>query len=586
MVVGVRPYNHRCELYEALPIRMAAKTSRSLPIPAFLRDIRVLQAVAQIVFAIVIAVVISQIATDILRQLASKNLTPNLLFFQNRAGFDITEAPDWYSSNSNYGTAFQVGLINTLRVVSVGLVTSTLLGIFMGIFRLSSNWLVRTLSRVYVEVIRNTPLLIQLFVWYFIVMFSLPQDFRAALAFPPEGVFHLPVRLGIYAVVVFLVWRHTRTLSVDTEWFKRTLFISAVAAAIFMIEAGFWLFYNQGWREVYANGVITATPFLIYVVISVILIIAATFAPTRWRGVTIGSSIGQLVGGLLLYFGIIPNASLRQEIYPAAYASIRGFGFPEIIVTAHFGEWAAFAALGIALAAAQWIYFGRLTEMTGQPFPRLRNAVLLILGLMVLGWVVVGLEPGPATITVIEDDAPVMMTLEEARAAGLLTIEDERLYSPSPLIFRLPEKSNFRFTAGSEISLEYMALLLGLTVYTGAFIAEIVRAGIQAVPPGQVEAARALGLNNAKVLRLVILPQALRVIIPPLGNQYLNLSKNSSLAIAIAYSDLVLVTTTIMNQSGQSVTGMALILITYLIISLTIATVMSAVNRRFQLVTR
>jgi general L-amino acid transport system permease protein len=131
-----------------------------------------------------------------------------------------------------------------------------------------------------------------------------------------------------------------------------------------------------------------------------------------------------------------------------------------------------------------------------------------------------------------------------------------------------------------------MALLLGLTVYTGAFIAEIVRAGIQAVPHGQVEAARAIGLNSAQVLRLVVLPQALRVIIPPLGNQYLNLSKNSSLAIAIAYSDLVLVTTTIMNQSGQSVTGMAMILITYLIISLTIATVMSAVNRRFQLTTR
>jgi general L-amino acid transport system permease protein len=224
--------------------------------------------------------------------------------------------------------------------------------------------------------------------------------------------------------------------------------------------------------------------------------------------------------------------------------------------------------------------------MTGQPFPRLRNAVVLIVVLMVIGWVVVGLEPLPINVTVIQEDSPVTIPLEEARANGLLTPEDEVLYSPVPLIVRLPERSNFRFTAGTEISLEYMALLLGLTVYTGAFIAEIVRAGIQAVPHGQVEAARALGLSSAKVLRLVILPQALRVIIPPLGNQYLNLSKNSSLAIAIAYSDLVLVTTTIMNQSGQSVTGMALILTTYLIISLTIATVMSAVNRRFQLVTR
>lgn len=562
---------------------MAVNTPRLNPIPAFLRDVRVLQAVGQIIFVIVIAVVISQITADILNQLASKNLTPNLAFFQNRAGFDITEAPDWYSSNSNYGTAFQVGLINTLRVVSVGLVTATLLGIFIGIFLLSSNWLIRTISRIYVEIIRNVPLLIQLFVWYFIVMFSLPTDFRAALSFPPESVAHIPIRLAIYAVAAFIIWRRTRKMSVDAFW--RVFAISAFTAGIFAIEAGFWLVNNRGWTA-YANGSILYTPFILYLIVSIGLIIGATFVPSQWRGITIGSTVGQLIGGLLLYFGIIPATAIRQEIYPIAYASIRGFGFPQIIPTARFAEWAAFAALGIALAAAQWVYYGRLTEATGQPFPRLRNAAALIIGLAVIGWVIVGLEPSPANVTILQEDAPVIVPLEDARADGLLTADDEQVYSHAPLIFQLPEKSNFRFTAGTEISLEYMALLLGLTVYTGAFIAEIVRAGIQAVPHGQVEAARAIGLNSAQVLRLVVLPQALRVIIPPLGNQYLNLSKNSSLAIAIAYSDLVLVTTTIMNQSGQSVTGMAMILITYLIISLTIATVMSAVNRRFQLTTR
>jgi general L-amino acid transport system permease protein len=140
--------------------------------------------------------------------------------------------------------------------------------------------------------------------------------------------------------------------------------------------------------------------------------------------------------------------------------------------------------------------------------------------------------------------------------------------------------------SGSQITPEYMALLLGLVVYTAAFIAEIVRAGILAVPRGQIEAARALGLSTNQTLRVIILPQALRVIIPPLGNQYLNLAKNSSLAVAVAYADLVLVTTTIMNQSGQSVTGITMIMLTYLALSLIIAAAINLVNRRFQIVTR
>jgi general L-amino acid transport system permease protein len=131
-----------------------------------------------------------------------------------------------------------------------------------------------------------------------------------------------------------------------------------------------------------------------------------------------------------------------------------------------------------------------------------------------------------------------------------------------------------------------MALLLGLVVYTSSFIAEIVRAGIQAVSYGQIEAARALGLSQAQVLRMVVLPQALRVIIPPLGNQYLNLSKNSSLGIGIGFAEIFGVSSTIMNQSGQTITGFTIVMLSYLALSLTISAVMNWVNSRFQLVTR
>src|SRR5690606_24800518 len=147
-------------------------------------------------------------------------------------------------------------------------------------------------------------------------------------------------------------------------------------------------------------------------------------------------------------------------------------------------------------------------------------------------------EPAPATVQVVQGDQTVMMPLEDALADDLLTTQELQQVSTTPLIVQMPEQNRFgRFTAGSEISPEYAALLIALVVYTSAFIAEIVRAGIQAVPYGQIEASRALGLTQAQTLAQVVLPQALRVIIPPLGNQYLNLSKNSSLAIAIAYAD-------------------------------------------------
>jgi general L-amino acid transport system permease protein len=160
------------------------------------------------------------------------------------------------------------------------------------------------------------------------------------------------------------------------------------------------------------------------------------------------------------------------------------------------------------------------------------------------------------------------------------------VYSSSPLILARPVRQGLRFATGTEVSPEFMALFLGLSIYTSAFIAEIVRAGIQAVPHGQIEAARALGLTQSQTLRMIVLPQALRVIIPPLGNQYLNLTKNSSLAIAIGFADFYQIATTVMNQSGQSVTGISVVMLAYLTLSLTISGGANWVNRRFQLVTR
>jgi general L-amino acid transport system permease protein len=150
----------------------------------------------------------------------------------------------------------------------------------------------------------------------------------------------------------------------------------------------------------------------------------------------------------------------------------------------------------------------------------------------------------------------------------------------APLEMEVPVFGRLNFRGGGSLSPEFAALLIGLSVYTASFIAEIIRGGVLSVAQGQKEAARALGLNRAQALRLIILPQALRVIVPPLTNQYLNLTKNSSLAVAIGYPDLVSVANTSISQTGQAIEGIAIIMLVYLIISLGISALMNAYNRR------
>ena len=489
-----------------------------------LRDTRVLSIIGQIIFAIVIIAALYGLMTSIFTALADKNITPNLRFLQDRAGFDIGEAPAWYSSDRSYWDAYTIGFINTLRVVIAGLVVSTVIGIFLGIFLLSRNWLLRNSSKTIVEVLRNTPLLIQLFVWYFVVMLSLPA-FQQSISLPPEGYGSIPLRWIIYLIGAYAVWNYTRNLPPQRSHLRRPIWWAA-GAVIILAEIG-------------------------------------------------------------ARFGLVWNAAFRFEIQPWIYLNIRGLAFPELLPTARFADWAAFITIGVVLAFIMWVYLGRLKEATGRAYPRLLYAVIAIVALTVVGWLIVSSEPAATTVTVTNADGQTtIVPIEQAQADGLITAEEEAVYAGTPLLLKLPQKNNFRFTQGLQILPEYTALFLALTIYTAVFIAEIVRAGILAVPPGQVEAARALGLSGGDVLRLVILPQALRVIIPPLGNQYLNLAKNSSLAIAVAYADLFQITTTIMNQSGQSVTGMVMVMITYLLISLTIAALAERANRRFQIVTR
>ncbi|MDQ7035072.1 MAG: ABC transporter permease subunit [Anaerolineae bacterium] len=499
-------------------------------------------------------------------------------FLSRRSGIPINEAPESYSVNSTYQDAFLVGVRNTLRIVSVGLVSATALGILLGIFLLSSNWLVRTISRVYVEILRNTPLLVQLIFWYFVVMLGLPEN---DITLPNESVLIVPLRYIPYLVTIIAVW----IVTVRVGTLPQRLVTGAVTAVL-LLEIAF-RYMGDSYAVIIALAVVGAGLF--------VLPRYTDSIPEGWEGFVMGIGISfaaQFVGHVILDglagMGILENARfVYGEVLPAFYLGRSGFVYPAFAITVNFMLFGIALVIGLIVAIAAYVYFGQVTIRTGKPIPRLLYALGIILLFGIVGWFAAKTQGLPEEVTIGEGDSAQVVTLEQARTEELLDAEELIRYNTAPFLIRIPERNRFgRVEIGSELTPFYMALLLGLVIYTSAFIGEIVRAGIQAVPWGQVEASRALGLSNAQALRMIVLPQALRVIIPPMGNQYLNLAKNSSLAAAIAYADTYMIGTTIMNQSGQSITGFFLVLVVYLTMSLIISLVMNYINGRFQLVTR
>jgi general L-amino acid transport system permease protein len=381
---------------------------------AFWRDERVIQVAAQILFLALVIWVGSAALRNMLTSLQQQGLVLGFDFLNSGAGFDISDAPIPYSSTDTFARALQVGLLNTILVSVLGIVLSTLLGIVVGVARLSSNWLVNRIAWVFVEVMRNVPLLVLLVFIYTAFFLKLPRA-RQAVSLGP-------------------------------------IYLSNRGVAI-------------PWGE-----------------------------PTDTWSLYVSVLIGALIAG---------------------------------------------AVVGLAMRWWQ--------NRSGRPRPQVVPSLLTMALIALIGWFVL---PQP------------------------------------PLTLSLPEIAGFNFRGGQVLSPEFMALLIGLVIYTAAFIGEVVRAGIQAVPKGQVEAARALGLNPARTLRLVVFPQALRVIIPPVTNQYLNLTKNSTLAVAIGYPDLFAISGTIINQTGRAVEMIAVVMAVYLTLSLMTSLVMNWYNRRVRLVER
>jgi general L-amino acid transport system permease protein len=379
------------------------------------RDVVVLQWVAQILSAVVVIGFMVFFVGNVLRAAEARGLSWSYGFLDEAAGFPISESLLPYDASYPFARAFVIGVLNTLKVALVGIVFATLLGIVAAVSRLSSNWLVSKIATVYIEIIRNVPLLVQLFFWYFGFFQRLPPV-KEAITLP--GPVYLSQR-GLYTV---------------------------------------W-----------------ARP------------------------------------------------------------------------TSTFGTWMVFVGAGLVLSWVAYLLLSRYQLRTGRTTYPVASGFALWILFMAIGWFAVG---------------------------------------GSPLSGTVPELGKFNFEGGLRLTPEFVGLLVGLVVYTGAFIAEVVRAGILAVNKGQFEAARAVGLSSMQVLRLVVFPQALRVIVPPLISQYLNLTKNSSLAILIGYADVFFVGRTIINQSGRAVPVFLLIMAIYLTLSTVTSIIMNIYNRRVRLVER
>lgn len=392
--------------YSNQSIMVSDHNQKKVPL---LRDERFWRVALQVLAVVIVVLVIAILVSNLNQNMQRAGISFGFGFLQNTASFGIGDLPISYTPADPYLRALFVGMINSIRIMISGIILTTIVGVTAGVMSFSENWLVRQISKIYVEIVRNTPLLLQLFFWYFAVFFSFPQVENKIELF---GSIYLSKR------------------RIAIPWPANTV--------------GVWI--------------------------------------------SLGILVALAVGAFFLW-------KYRTE---------------KMVQTGASGKQESMILMGMGIGAIALIIWGLNWQ-----FPQ---------------------SPDPSQIE-----------------------------------------------GGLQLSIEFSAILAGLVFYTGAFIAEIVRGGIQSVPKGQWEAARSLGLKANLVMQLVVFPQALRAIIPALNSQYLNLAKNSSLAVAVGFPDIYSVSNTTFNQTGRPIEVFLLIMAFYLSISLIISLVMNRFNTLVQL---
>ena len=380
--------------------------------PLFLRDRKIRGYLFQLITVIGVVAFLWYIGTNTVHNIEQRGIKTGFGFLNSTAGFGIDDTPISYNPSDTYGRVFLVGLLNTLIASFWAILLSTILGLIIGVLRLSENWVVKKLSAAYIEIFRNIPILLQILFWYNVVLRSLPSPRQSINLF---GKIFINNR-GIYIP--------------EPSWNSTT----------------------------------------ISVVISIIAVVIFVYFLNKW-------------------------SNKRQEL-------------------------------------------------TGQEFPVLSVAIVLFIVAPIIGYFIGGAN----------------------------------------FDFSYPHLRGFNFQGGKQYYPEFIALVMAITIYTATFIAEAVRSGIEAVAKGQKEAAASLGLTPYQALKLVILPQAIRIAIPPTINQYLNIVKNSSLATAIGYPELVTVFAgTTLNQTGQAIEIISITMLVYLLISLIVSAILNWFNFKMKI---
>jgi len=452
-------------------------------------------------------------------------------------GVDIREGID--TSPDSGIRALSVGAINTLRVTVSGIFAATILGTLVGIGRLSKNWIVNKVSTAYIESLRNVPLLVQIFFWSAIAITlpSLTAD------------------------------------DIGTYWFKAS-------------NRGFaftWVFWDGGFW-----------PWLTFVIGGII----AGHYVSKWRHRIQEDTGKPSYPGTFRLLTILLFAVIGWFAWPLlGFMSPIWHGIADLVAKIPPIVVPVVMAVAAIALAALWIrnfFESRRTpagfgKMTDDDWFRVIFAGVSGIVIAILAFVIGGMS-----VTTVAGD---QVSIPELALIGLSNVFDWLGNSftnngGTPLVFERPviEVRGAGFvnfgTSGMIMSIPFFAIWMGVTLYTATYIAEIVRGGILAVSKGQTEAAQALGLTRAQYLRLIILPQAFRIILPPMGNQYLNLFKNTSLGIGVAFADIVAVGTTIMNQSGQSLPVVLIWMAFFVTGSLIISAIVNYYNRRMKLVER
>ena len=495
--------------------------------PPFYRDVTVVKWLAQVFALLLVVFALFFLTTQALENLDRQGIEIKYDFLSIGLGSDLREGID--TDPDTAGRALWAGAVNTIRIAAGGIVAATILGVLVGVGRLSSNWIVSRMCSVFVETLRNIPLLVQIvFIWALVA--TLPNV--ALDQGPINGLLHLSnkgvsvprvhIDDGFYQWIIFIGigWlvgslvkrRQERRHDATGQDTYPVLSFLAVLAAFGAVG---WVAHPVfGWVgaifDFIGDGFSSLTP----VVVQVVLSLAALAAAAWWI-----------------------RRFLARHRTPAGLMKLTDDDKFRII----------FAGVG-ALAVI---------------------AFVLVVWPGLSSWII---NSGTDLLGVIADKFGDGRT---GRPIDVKAPDIEQLGN-----FPNPGPAGLNLTQGGT------AVFFGVVLYTASFIAEIVRGGILAVPKGQTEAAQAVGLRRVTMLRRVILPQAFRVILPPLGNQYLNLTKNTSLAIAVGYSDFVQVGQIVYNQTGKTLEVISLWMLFYLACSLTISVVVNFFNIRMKIVER